>query len=196
MSPIMGEQILRPGPERAWYVAQFRTGLEVRSEQRLAEKGIDAYVPHEVVWFSPPRQKRVRRRQPLLQGYVFVYLPDPEPPFSEVRKLEGFVTFLGALEPLPISADIVRDIHEAELAGRFDTTHKKHDRYQPGDRVKMLTGVGAGFVATVQEMTPEGRVALLWTLFGGKPTPIELDQDDIEQHTQDVEKRARATARG
>lgn len=185
----------RPGQDRAWYVVNVVTGLEVRIQARLTDKDVDTYVPHEVVWHTPARGRRQRLRQPLLPGYMFAYLPGPKPQFSVVRKIEGVIAFLGAAEPLGLSADMVRDIHEAELAGRFDATHKKHDRYQPGDRVKMLTGVGAGFIATVQEMTPEGRVALLWTLFGGKPTPVDLDQDDIEAIAQDVDPPRRQTAK-
>lgn len=192
MSPIMGEQILRPGPERAWYVAQVLTGLEVQVEQALAEAGIDAYVPHETVW-RPSSKGRVRVRQPLIPGYLFVYMPAPR--FHVVRETRGFVTFLGALEPLPIGSNEVRDIHEAELAGHFDKTHRKHDRYRRGDRVKMLSGVAQGFVAEVQDMTPEGRVKLIWSLFG-RPAALELDQDDLEMATQDVERARKAHARG
>lgn len=193
MSPIMhvGE---RPGPDLSWYVAQVFTGLEDKIKDALGEVDIDAFVPHEVVWHTPPRGKRTRKSQPLLPGYMFVYLPEPRPRFRTVREIEGVVAFLGVHDPLPISADVVRDIHEAELAGRFDVTHRKHDRYQPGDRVRMLSGVGAGFIATVQEMTPEGRVALLWTLFG-RPAAVRLDQDDLEPVAQDVEQAPRQTAK-
>lgn len=187
-------ETVRPGQDLAWYVVNVITGLETRIQERLNDKNVDTFIPHEVVWHTPPKGRRMRRRQPLLPGYMFAYLPGPKPEFSVVRKIEGVIAFLGAAEPLAMSGDVVRDLHEAEIAGRFDVTHKKHDRYQPGDRVKMLSGVGAGFIATVQEMTPEGRVALIWTLFG-RPAPVRLDQDELEPLTQDVEQPERATAK-
>lgn len=61
--------------ERRWHIFRVFSGNEVAAAKAC---GVEAYVPHKTVQYYNRRQRvNVRRREPMLPGYVFMRTNDP-----------------------------------------------------------------------------------------------------------------------
>lgn len=87
-----------------WYAVHVRSRHEFRVFSRLAEAGIEAFVPVvERLQKWSDRKKLVEF--PLFPGYIFVHIPDTYDTILAVLKKQGVVRFLGMVpgspEPVP-----------------------------------------------------------------------------------------------
>lgn len=159
-----------------WFLAQVRPNSFQIAERNLVRQGFRVFCPTQDE--TKRRAGRfVTRPAPLFPGYLFVQFAPASAPWRAINSTYGvsrLVSFAGAT-PAPVPKELV-----AGLLARCD----EEGRLAPpkslaaGDRVEVLSGPFAQFVATVESLAPQRRVWVLLEVLGGK-TRVALDADDL-----------------
>jgi transcription antitermination factor NusG len=159
----------------AWYICRITAARWQWAQGAIAELGYPTYCPIEVNWVRDPRtDKRGRKSRPLIDGYLFVQVPDRR--FDRIKAVPEVASFLGVPEPREVPAALVARLMVAEAAREFDRA-KQPQRYAPGlgDRVKITGGPYSGFTAKVlSAKSGAGRVRVMLDLFG--KASVEVDK--------------------
>ena len=152
--------------ETAWYLAQVRPNSFQMAERNLIRQDFPVFCP---------TQEQTRRRggrfvsvmQPLFPGYLFVSFNPASAAWRAINSTYGVskLVHFGDGIPACVPHDLV-----AGLMARCDRTGRllPPQVLQAGDRVQMLSGPLAQFVATVESLTPQRRVWVLLDLLGGR----------------------------
>lgn len=194
-----------------WFVAKIAPGSsrdapnlalepwhndETIAERKIWNAGFDCYFPRfkkEIIHHRT--NKLVVRSFPLLQTYIFVYLPTPNAEW--VKDVETISYVLGSEGRMfPIDSDVAK-LQEAEREMLFDDTrearikHKREaktkrehalGRFKRGDRVMVRLGSKhpfSGFSGAVTGATSRGTIEAVIELFG-RLTPVEFKTQEIE----------------
>ena len=148
-----------------WYAACTKSSAEQIARSNLAAQGFEVYLPMMKIG------RRVRNLgwgefiEPLFPGYLFVRF-DPTTksaaPIRSTKGVTGLVRF-GA-DPATIPDEIIAELRERENSSglHVDSTA----RLAPGDKVRMVQGPFAGFVATLEHSDGGARVAVLLAALG------------------------------
>ena len=159
-----------------WYLIQFKP-----NSHRLAERNLQR---QEFVTFLP-MQKITRRNassfvsdlKPLFPGYMFVGINSDLAPWRAINSTTGvskLVSFGGNPQPLPpqlISGLMLR----CDASGTLLPPKSLNE----GDRVEMLTGPFANFIATVDTIDPTQRIWVLMDFWGQK-TRMQVSADQLQ----------------
>ncbi len=130
----------------AWYAARFLLGTEHAAALRVDHQapGARGFCPLEHRrWVY--RGNHQERRVPVLAGYVFVEMRQPDPArWHEVADNKGFYGFIGGQEPAPDRSGIVealfaRSTEEWILEQKID--QPQLSRFHRGDKVRVAGGV-------------------------------------------------------
>lgn len=156
-----------------WYVCRCEPMAEQKALRGLRERRIAAYLPIERRWQWSRGHKRLSER-PLFVGYLFFGISKRQSIYEAkgVSGIEGVVESFG--EPAEIDPWAVLQIGAAELAGAFDHTGPKRPTYAKDQKVRVVSGQFAGFVAKVVEAKGD-RLRILFEagLFKGSPFPVD-----------------------
>ena len=160
----------------AWYVAQVKPNAQGLATTNLRRQGFEVFHP----------VRRVTRRaggafqatlRPLFPGYLFVGADMAAPPLSRVNATRGvgrLVSFGAAPSPLP--AQLV-----AGLRARCDGAGVlgELDGLGVGDRVRLLSGPFADYVARVETLDAGQR---LWAVLEAarNPTRVHILASEVE----------------
>ena len=160
----------------AWYVAQVKPNAQGLATTNLRRQGFEVFHP----------VRRVTRRaggafqatlRPLFPGYLFVGADIAAPPLSRVNATRGvgrLVSFGAAPSPLP--AQLV-----AGLRARCDGAGVlgELDGLGAGDRVRLLSGPFADYVARVETLEEGWR---LWAVLEAarNPTRVHILASEVE----------------
>ena len=162
--------------ETAWYVAQLKPNAQGLATTNLQRQGFEVFHP----------VRRVTRRaggafhaalRPLFPGYLFVGAAEEGPALSRVNATRGvgrLVSF--GSEPCPLPAQLV-----AGLRARCDNAGVlvELDTLGVGDRVRLLSGPFADYVARVEALDEGQR---LWAVLEAarNPTRVNILASEIE----------------
>lgn len=158
-----------------WYVVRLTSAARWQWAQgEVAELGYSTYCPLEVnsVW-NPRTRKYGRKSRPLIDGYLFVQVPDGR--FDRIKALPEVASFLGWDRPRSAPHARVAELMGLELAGAFDRAKPKK-RYvgAVGDRVKITGGPYSGFTAKIhQAKSGAARVKVILDFFGTASVSVD-----------------------
>lgn len=147
-----------------WYAVHTKARDEMLAEENLHRQGFHTFLPR----IKATRRRRGRWYQviePLFPGYLFIRL-DPltrdTSPIRSTRGALGLVRFGG--EPAVVPAELIEQL----IAAATDEPGVVRQEYlfQPGDRVRILSGPFTGLPASIVAETGEERVQLLLELLG------------------------------
>jgi transcriptional antiterminator RfaH len=159
-----------------WYVGRCEPMAEQKALRGLRERRIAAYVPTERRWRWLQGHKRLVER-PLFPGYIFLGLSARQSIYDATRVsgVESVVESFG--QPALIDGWALVQIAAAELAGAFDHTGPKRQIYSRDQKVMVVAGQFAGFIAKVVEAKGD-RLRILFEagLFKGSPFPVDEGQ--------------------
>lgn len=190
-------------PERRWFVLRVSPAYDVRLRKGITDRvfsdlvalGYDVYVPRR-------RLDRFNRRlnvtaewsEPLMPGYLFINHPkhgDPFDDWSKIRAVRGVIGPLhGENGPLLIPGAIIEVVMNLEFASAYDDTtagkklrgeterQRLEARFPGGSLVLVSDGPFASFMARVESLTVEGKVAALVDIFG-RYVPVEFSPDQL-----------------
>ena len=171
-----------------WYIVQTFSGFEQKVSEtiketirkmELSDKISDVLVPmHEVT--EVKRGKRVQRKKKYFPSYVLVKMEMNKELYHMIKNIQKVTGFLGT-SGLPARVSdkeiekILGNIKEGALAPEPSFT------FVVGEQVKVCEGPFASFTGLVEEVDEEkSRLKVLVSIFG-RPTPIELEYNQVEK---------------
>src|SRR5688572_14788160 len=177
-----------------FFVLRVASNKEDQVQQKLSRKvkieGLETHVGRILVPTERVRSMKggVRKEadRKLYPGYVFVELEldkdgrIPDKVWFTIKETEGVGDFIGSNgKPTPMSPkDQSKMIEEAEKPEGEVTTDIK---YAKGDKVRVTNGAFMNFEGEVDEVIPDkGMIRIVTTIFG-RPTPLELENWQIER---------------
>ena len=191
--PDGGEEDAGLNPKMRLFTLRVASNKEDRVREALVRKmrieGLEGRIGKVLVPTKKVRQVVKGQRKDTLQklypGYVFIEIePDehgriPQEVWFMVKETEGVGDFIQASgKPHPMTMDeALRMVGEAEKKDEPET----QTDYEKGDRIKVIIGAFEGFEGEVEAVMPDkGQVSIITQIFG-KPTPLELEFDEIEK---------------
>ena len=171
-----------------WYIVQTFSGFEQKVAETLKEtikkndlkdKISEVLVPiHEVT--EVKRGKRVQRKKKYFPSYVLVKMEMNKELYHMIKNTQKVTGFLGpAGVPARVSDKeidkILGNIKEGSLVPEPTLT------FDVGEQVKVCEGPFASFTGLVEEVDEEkSRLKVSVSIFG-RPTPIELEYNQVEK---------------
>ena len=160
----------------AWYVAQVKPNAQGLAITNLLRQGFEVFHP----------VRRVTRRaggafkaalRPLFPGYLFVGLGEVSPVLSRVNATRGVARLVSFGDfPRPLPGELV-----AGLRARCDNAGllTECDSLKAGDRVRLLSGPFADYVARVETLAEGARV---WAVLEAarNPTRVNILASEVE----------------
>ena len=165
---------------KQWHVVQFKPNSHRLAVQNLQRQGFETFLPLQEI----TRRKASRFTadlKPLFAGYMFVGVELDAAPWCAINSTIGvsqLVSFADNYKPLPlnlISSLMLRCDEEGKLL--------PPETLNAGDRVEVLAGPFANFVATVEKIDAQQRVWILMELMG-RGTRVKVQPDQLKLSTQ------------
>jgi transcription termination/antitermination protein NusG len=172
-----------------WYIVQTFSGFEqkvadkikeVIKTKELGDKITDVLVPiHEVT--EVKRGKRVQRTKRFFPSYVLVKMEMEKELYHMIKNTQKVTGFLGTTgNPAKVSDNeidkILGNIKEGSLVPEPSLT------FEIGEQVKVCEGPFSSFTGLVEEVDDEkSRLKVSVSIFG-RPTPIELEYNQVEKN--------------
>ena len=171
-----------------WYIVQSHSSFENKVAETLKEiikkKDLndqinEVLVPiHEVT--EVKRGKRVQRKKKYFPSYVLVKMQMNKELYHTIKNIQKVTGFLGTSgNPVPVSDKeidkILGNIKEGLLVPEPSVS------FDIGEQVKVCEGPFASFSGLVEEVDEEkSRLKVSVSIFG-RPTPIELEYNQVEK---------------
>jgi len=171
-----------------WYIVHAFSGFENKVAEtikdkikidKLEDKIEEVLVPvHEVT--EVKRGKRVQRKKKYFPSYVLVKMEMNKELYHTIKNIQKVTGFLGPTgSPVPVPEKevekIIGGIKEGSLVPEPRLT------FDIGEQVKVCEGPFASFSGLVEEVDEEkSRLKVSVSIFG-RPTPIDLDYNQVEK---------------
>jgi transcription termination/antitermination protein NusG len=179
---------------KRWYVVSTYAGQENSVKENLdqriatynlAEKISTVLIPSENVT-EIKKKKKVIRNKKFFPGYILVEMDidvdkeEDKEILYIIRHTPKVTGFVGTrTRPIPLSDEEVN-----EIMGLMEDRKKKPrmaSYFEVGEHVRITDGPFLNFNGIVEEVTPEkGKMKVEVTIFG-RPTPVELEFDQVEK---------------
>ena len=171
-----------------WFIVQTFSGFEQKvaeiikeniKKKNLEEKIEKVEVPmHEIT--EVKRGKRVQRKKKYFPSYVLVKMEMNKELYHMIKNIQKVTGFLGSRgTPAPVSTaeidKILGNIKEGSLAPEPRLT------FDIGEQVKVCEGPFASFNGLVEEVDEEKSKLKVSVSIFGRPTPIELEYNQVEK---------------
>ena len=172
--------------QKRWYIVHTVTGHEnkvkVNLEKRIeymnmGDKIFRVEVPQKTVTQMKGGKKQ-EREEKIFPGYVLVEMIMDEDSWYVVRHTAGVTKFVGsAKKPIPArDSEIKKIIHRST-----SQTQKIELDVKAGDKVRIISGPFADFVADIIEVYPDKSKLRANVSIFGRETPVELEYKQINK---------------
>ena len=170
--------------QKRWYIVHTYSGHEnkvkVNLEKRIeymnmGEKIFRVEVPQKTVTQMKGGKKQ-EREEKIFPGYVLVEMIMDEDSWYVVRHTAGVTKFVGsAKKPIPArDSEIKKIIHRSS-----SQTEKIELDVKAGDKVRIISGPFADFIADIIEVYPDKSKLRANVSIFGRETPVELEYKQI-----------------
>ena len=172
--------------EKRWYIVHTYSGHEnkvkVNLEKRIeymnmGEKIFRIEVPQKTVTQIKGGKKQ-EREEKIFPGYVLVEMIMDEDSWYVVRHTAGVTKFVGsAKRPIPARESEIKKI----LHRSTSQTQKIELDVKAGDKVRIVSGPFADFIADIIEVYPDKSKLRANVSIFGRETPVELEYKQINK---------------
>ena len=162
---------------RAWYLIYSKPQQEHIARENLERQGYPAYLP-----MIRNRRRRKGRYtsviEPMFPRYLFVHLSDQTDDWGPIRSTIGVANMVRfGMRAARVPDALIAMMLEREVEGVQQVAAPEAE---PGDQVRIVEGVMAGYEAIFQAKTGKERVVLLLKLAEDKTARVQVNMDDIE----------------
>jgi transcriptional antiterminator RfaH len=166
-----------PGATKDWYVIYAKARQEVLARDNLARQGYEVYLPLT-------RNRRRRRGkhtvcvEPLFPRYLFIRLDKVTDNWGPIRSTFGVQTLVRfGDQPARVPGNLVDALmsHDDEEGCQ----NLPVVDFQPGEAVRIVDGVMAGYEGIVRARNSTDRVTILLD-FAGKYTELAMSRHQLE----------------
>ena len=162
---------------KEWFVLQFKPNSHYQAKKNLTRQGFKTFLPlHEITLRKASRF--VKSTKPLFPGYMFVSFNKTENKWHKIKNTYGvsrLITINSSLKSIPTT-------FIDSLMKRYDLSGKLIPivEMKKGDKVEILEGPFASFIATVEKYESEQRIWVLMDIMGRK-TKIQTPLNTLQQ---------------
>ena len=161
---------------KEWFILQFKPNAHHQATKNLNRQGFATFLPL-LEKTSRKASRFINTTQPLFPGYMFIEFDREKSNWSKINNTYGvsrLVTFDAFLKSIPT---IIIDnlMSRCDFSGKLLTPEK----LKKGDKVKILNGPFANFIATVETYETEQRLWVLMDLMGRK-AKIQTHSDVLQ----------------
>ena len=150
---------------KEWFVIQLKPNSHHQAKKNLTRQGFDTFLPlHEITVRKASRF--VKSTKPLFPGYMFVSFNKAENKWQKIKNTYGvsrLITFNSSLKSIP-STFVDNLMKRYDSSGKLIPTVKM----KKGDKVEILEGPFANFIATIEKYESDQRIWVLMDLMGRK----------------------------
>lgn len=177
--------------EKQWYIVTTYSMHETKTADNLIKriKSMDmedlilrvlvAEVEEPVLKDGIPTGKT--RKRNLYPGYIFVEMIMTDASWYMVRNTPGVTGIAGSSgggqKPTPVTREEIEPV--LKRMGMVDSS--MYDRYNVGDRVKVIHGPLEGTEGTILSIDKATGACRVDTVFFGRSTPVDVDFSEIEK---------------
>ena len=161
---------------KEWYILQYKPNSHHQATKNLNKQGFETFLPFHSTT-SRKASRFISTAQPLFPGYMFIRFDKTESDWHKINNTFGvsrLITFNTVLKSIP-TAFVNNLMKQYDLSGELFPVKKLNK----GDRVKVLKGPFANFIATVETYETEQRIWILMDLMGRK-AKIQTHSDVIQ----------------
>ncbi|MDA9369389.1 transcriptional activator RfaH [Amylibacter sp.] len=161
---------------KEWFILQFKSNSHQKAATNLNRQGFETFLPLQNIT-SRKASRFVTDTKPLFPGYMFISFDKSELKWGKINHTYGvsrLVTFNSTLKSIP-STFIDNLMKRYDLSGNLLPIEKM----KKGDKVNILDGPFANFIATIESYETEQRIWVLLDLMGRK-TKIQTPLDVLE----------------
>lgn len=172
--------------QKRWYIVHTYSGHEnkvkVNLEKRIeymnmGEKIFRVEVPQKTVT-QVKSGKKQEKEEKIFPGYVLVEMIMDEDSWYVVRHTAGVTKFVGsAKRPIPAKDSEIKKIINRSTS----TTQKIELDVKAGDKVRIISGPFADFIADIIEVYPDKYKLRANVSIFGRETPVELEYKQINK---------------
>ena len=171
-----------------WYIVQAYSGFEnkvadsikdIMSKNSLENNLGEILVPTQKV-VEVKKGKRTQKEKKYFPGYVLVKLDLDKNIYHKIKNIQKVSGFLGPEgRPVPVSESEIK-----KIMGQIDETETNPTAgisFEIGEKVKVSDGPFASFTGLIEEIDEEKlRLKVSVSIFG-RPTPVDLEFNQVEK---------------
>jgi transcriptional antiterminator RfaH len=162
---------------RAWYLIYSKPQRERLALENLERQGYPSYLP-----LIRNRRRRKGRYvsiiEPMFPRYLFVHLSDETDNWGPIRSTIGVANMVRfGMQAARVPDSLIVTMQGRDEEGVQTLTPPE---LKPGDQVRIVEGVMAGYEAIFQARTSKERVVLLLQLAQDRTARIQVSAHDIE----------------
>jgi transcriptional antiterminator RfaH len=162
---------------KAWYLLYSKPQRERLALENLERQGYPSYLP-----LIKNRKRRKGRYvsviEPMFPRYLFVHLSDTTDNWGPIRSTIGVANLVRFGMQAARVPDSLIEIMNAREEDGVQTLAPPD--FRPGDQVRIVEGVMAGYEALFQARTGNERVVLLLQLAQDRTARVQVSANDIE----------------
>jgi transcriptional antiterminator RfaH len=161
---------------KEWFILNFKPNSHFKAVRNLNQQGFETFLPlHEITSRKVSRFNNTN--QPIFPGYMFIKFDSTRTEWRRINNTYGvsqLITFNSILKSIPTEV-IDNLIARCDLGGKLLPIKN----LKKGDRVKVLKGPFANFIATIETYETDQRIWILMDLMGRK-TLIQTPSDILQ----------------
>ena len=171
-----------------WYIVQSHSSFENKVAQEIKEEATKANLSDKIEEIIVPthditevkRGKRVQRKKKYFPGYVLLKSEMDNTIYHMIKNLKKVSGFLGTKgTPIPVSEKEIEKILGQIKDGVVQP--KSGVEYNVGEKVQVIDGPFASFSGLIEDIDEDKlRVKVSVSIFG-RPTPVDLEFNQIEK---------------
>jgi len=172
-----------------WYIVQAYSGFEnkvadsikdIMSKNSLESSFGEVLVPIQKVT-EVRKGKRIQRQKKCFPGYVLLKVDLSKQVYHKIKNIQKVSGFLGPEgKPVPVSENeiekIINQVKQSEINPSSGIV------FEIGEKVKVCDGPFASFSGMVEEIDEEKSRLKVSVLIFGRPTPVDLDFNQVEKN--------------
>ena len=161
---------------KEWFILQFKPNSHHLAAKNLNRQGFETFLPlHDTT--SRKLSRFINTSKPLFPGYMFIKFDRAESQWHKINNTYGvsrLITIDSLLKSIPTK-------FVDSLMKRYDSSGKllPIQKLKEGDRVKILKGPFAGFIASVETFESEQRIWILMDLMS-RTTKLKIPSDALD----------------
>ena len=171
-----------------WYIVQSHSSFENKVAQLIKDEAQKAKFSDRIEEIIVPthdvtevkRGKRIQRKKKYFPGYVLIKSEMDNELYHMIKNIKKVSGFLGSKGiPVPVSDKEIEKILGQIKDGVAQP--KSGIEYNIGEKVQVIDGPFASFNGLVEDIDEEkSRLKVSVSIFG-RPTPVELEYNQVEK---------------
>ena len=161
---------------KEWFVLQYKAKSHHKAVRNLKQQGFETFLPLTNLTLRQ-NSRFINATQPLFPGYMFITFDSTKSEWYKINNTYGvsrLVTFNNILKSIPNEV-IEYLLERCNLSGELLPVKK----YERDDKVKILKGPFANFIANVEKYETDQRIWVLMDLMSRR-AKLQISLEEIQ----------------